>query len=242
MHLHHTTSGHCSITDNLLLGEVHHSQKPLNKQFIQSYFLAHCSYNSATKIIVLPIHSDAAQLAYYSAHKTNINQSIANIFINIIKELEHALASNSEWLNSIMQPRSNMNSLTMTRKPKFFFVNTLKTDPRSRLSTKIVSPHLTIVYCANICSIFGDTFHCEHILKDLTIPLMYFIAGCFAIQLSLASIQHYFKMSGCSNTKLVLWAVKMIDQLSVLCTYPLLHLKNLHLMSLGCHNGQHQET
>ena len=45
----------------------------------------------ATKSIVLPVHTEAAQGAYYSVDKTSINEGIANIFINIAEELEDVM-------------------------------------------------------------------------------------------------------------------------------------------------------
>lgn len=66
-------------------------EEPLNERLRQRSLLAHCGYNRATKSIVLPTHTEAAQWAYYSADKTSINEGIANIFVNIAEELEDAM-------------------------------------------------------------------------------------------------------------------------------------------------------
>ncbi len=255
--------------------------EPLNERLRHRSLLAHCGYDRATKTIVLPKHSDAAQWAYYSADKTSINEGIANIFINIAEELEDALdfqqrevelpscdpLVHAQFGHSKFET-SPMQSLDLTGETKKSFrwcyliadskqlaeeressdndrdaeillgehtENLSKIKTSIKTSTNVLSPHLTRVYLANICSILGATFQCDLTLKDTTTPLMYVIARGFAIQLSSASMRRYFKMSGRSHTELVLWIVQMVDQLSLLCTHPLRQLKNLHLMSSGRH-------
>ncbi len=63
-------------------------EEPLNERLRQRSLLAHCGYNRATKSIVLPLHTEAAQWAYYSSDKTRIHEGIANIFVNIAEEQE----------------------------------------------------------------------------------------------------------------------------------------------------------
>ena len=71
-------------------------EEPLNERLCQCSLPDHCSYNCATKSIVLPIHTDAAQWAYYSADKTSINEGIANIFVNITEDWKMQWTSSSE--------------------------------------------------------------------------------------------------------------------------------------------------
>ena len=76
-----------------------------------------------------------------------------------------------------------------------------------KTSVNVLSPHLTRVYFANICSILAATFQCDPTLKDSPSPLMYIIAPGFATQLSSPSMRCYFQMSGHSHKELILWVV-----------------------------------
>ena len=65
-------------------------EEPLNEYLCQCSLQAHCSFNRATKSIVLPKHKAAAKWAYCSADKASI-KGIANIFVNISEEFENVM-------------------------------------------------------------------------------------------------------------------------------------------------------
>jgi len=55
---------------------------------------------------------------------------------------------------------------------------------------------------------------------------MFVMACTFAIHLSFTSMHTYLKKSNCPHKPLVLWAIQILDQLSILLMHPLCHMKN----------------
>jgi hypothetical protein len=68
-------------------------------------------------------------------------------------------------------------------------------------------------------------------LRDIHTTAMFIVARTFTLHLPSASMRSYLKKSNRPHKPLVLWTVKMLDQLSILLTHPLRHVKNAFLVA-----------
>jgi hypothetical protein len=91
--------------------------------------------------------------------------------------------------------------------------------------------HHLRAYLANICAIIKAQFVCDMSLKDSHTPAMFVVARTFALHLSSASMRSYLKKTNQPHKPLVLWAVQMLDQLSILLTNPLHYAKSAFLVT-----------
>jgi hypothetical protein len=98
-------------------------------------------------------------------------------------------------------------------------------------STAISNVHHLCAYIANVCAVIEAQFVCDLSLKDIHTPAMFVVARTFALHLSSPSMRAYLKKSNRPHKPLVLWTVQMLDQLSILLTYPLRHTKNTFLLA-----------
>jgi hypothetical protein len=99
------------------------------------------------------------------------------------------------------------------------------------MSTAVTTVHHLRAYLANICAIIEAQFICYMSLKDIHTPAMFVMACTFALHLSSASMRSYLKKSNRPHKPLVLWMVQMLDQLSILLTHPLRHMRNAFLVA-----------
>jgi hypothetical protein len=63
---------------------------------------------------------------------------------------------------------------------------------------------------------------------------MFVVARSFDLHLSSMSMHSYLKKSNCPHKPLVLWVIQILDQLSILLTHPLHHMKNAFLLANDC--------
>jgi hypothetical protein len=98
-------------------------------------------------------------------------------------------------------------------------------------STAISNVHPLCAYLANICAVIEAQVVCDLSLKDIHTPARYIVARTFALHLSSSSMRSYLKKSNRPHKPLVLWTVQMLDQLSILLTHPLCHMKNTFLLA-----------
>jgi hypothetical protein len=91
--------------------------------------------------------------------------------------------------------------------------------------------HHLRAYLTNICAVIKAQFVCGLSLKDIHTPAMFVVARTFALHLSSASMRSYLKKTNRPHKPLVLWAVQMLDQLSILLTHPLRYAKNTFLVT-----------
>ena len=82
-----------------------------------------------------------------------------------------------------------------------------------------------------ICAVSEAQFVCNITLQDIHTPAMFVDVHTFALYLLLASMHSCLKKVA-AHTRL-LWVLQMVDQLSILLTYPLHHTKNVFLPASG---------
>jgi hypothetical protein len=93
--------------------------------------------------------------------------------------------------------------------------------------------HILRAYLAKVHTIIEAQFVCDINLQDIHTPTMFVMALTFPMHLSLASTHSYLKKSSHPHKPLVLWAIQMIDQLSIL----LIHM--LSMLPSSCYHLHH---
>jgi hypothetical protein len=109
--------------------------------------------------------------------------------------------------------------------------NLSKVKTTITMSTAITSMHHLRTYLTYICVVIKAQFIWDLSLKDIRTPAMFVVAHTFALHLSSASMRSYLKKTSQPHKLLVLWAVQMLDQLSILLTHPLRYAKNTFLVT-----------